>query len=147
MHTIEKVELWADHHHPQWVDFFRIILGLVLIAKAVFYIGNSDLITSLIENNKMQFLSFMASQYIIGILLIGGLLIAVGLITRVIILFELPILIASIFLINLPESFSAINADLIYSIITLFLLLFFLFYGSGPFSVDKLLEKTKGRFD
>jgi putative oxidoreductase len=147
MHMIEKMEDWADHHHPFWIDFFRILLGLFLIVKAVFYIGNGDLITALIKDNRMQFLSFIASQYIIGILLIGGILIAFGLITRIIVLFELPILIASVFFIHLSKYFSSLNADLIYSILTLFLLLFFLFYGSGPFSADNWLEKTKGKYD
>ncbi len=147
MNTVLKLEDWADQHHPGWLDFLRILLGLFLIIKGVFLVDNSDLIVASILNDKVQFLSFAAAEYSLGVLLVGGLLITFGLITRIVILFELPILIVEVFLVKLPPVFSIVNYELTYSIIILLLLVFFLFYGSGPFSADNWLRKTKAKFE
>ena len=147
MSAFGKVEKWADHHHPGWIDPLRIILGLFLIVKGVMLVGNSDLIVASVLNTKLQFIAFSAAMYSIGFLLVGGLLIMSGLLTRIIALFELPVLIAGIFFIHLPRVFAPVNYELSYSIITLLLLIFFLFFGSGPLSAEKLLEKTEGRFE
>ncbi len=146
MNAIGRVENWADHHHSGWIDPLRIILGLFLIVKGVMLVGNSDLIVASILNTKLQFIAFFAAMYSIGFLLVGGLLILSGLLTRIIALFELPVLILEIF-IHLPTVFAPVNYELSYSIITLFLLIFFLVFGSGPLSAERLLEKTKGRFE
>ena len=146
MNTVLKVEDWADQHHPGWLDFLRILLGLFLIVKGVSLIDNSDLVVASILNDKVQFLSFAAAEYSMMVLLVGGLLITFGLITRLVILFELPILIAEVLFVKLPVVFSVVNYKLSFSLIVLFLLIFFLFYGSGPFSADNWLSKTKGKF-
>ncbi|MFZ0456616.1 MAG: DoxX family protein [Ignavibacteriaceae bacterium] len=147
MNTIIRAENWADHHHPGWMDPLRIILGLFLIVKGIMLVGNSDLIVASILNIKMQFIAFFAAMYAIGFLLVGGLLIMSGLLTRIIALFELPILILEIFFVHLPMVFAPVNYDLSYSIITLSLLIFFLFFGSGPLSAERLLQRTQGRFE
>ncbi len=147
MNSIARTEYWADHHHPAWLDFLRILLGLFLIIKGISLVDNSDLLVASVLNENMQFLSFAAVEYSIIILLIGGLLITFGLITRVVILFELPILIAEVFFVKLPSVYSIVNYNELYSVITLLLLIFFLFYGSGPFSTDNLLNRTKGKFE
>jgi putative oxidoreductase len=147
MNSVLKLEDWADQHHPGWLDFLRIFLGLFLIIKGVSLVNNSDLIVASILNDKVQFLAFAAAEYSLVVLLVGGLLITLGLITRVVIIFELPILIVEVFFVKLQHVFSIVNYRLNYSIIILLLLLFFLFYGSGPFSADNLLIRTRDKFE
>ena len=147
MNAIGKLENWTDHHHPEWIDFFRIVLGLFLIIKGIAFVNNSNLLEAMILTTQSQFIYFIYSVYTTIVLLVGGLLITFGLITRVVALFELPILIVEIFFVNFPNVFSAVNHKLYLSIITLLLLLFFMIYGSGPLSSDNLLRKTKGKFE
>lgn len=147
MNAIGRVEDWADHHHPAWIDPLRIILGLFLIVKGVMLVGNSDILVASILNTKLQFITFFAAAYSTIFLLVGGFLILFGLLTRIVVIFELPVLILEIFFIHLPRAFAPVNTNMSYSIIIFFLLIFFLFYGSGPFSAEKWLIKTKGRFE
>ncbi len=147
MNAVISMEEWADNHHSGWLDFLRILLGLFLIIKGVSLVGNSDLIEAAVLHGKLQFLSFAGAEYSIMVLLIGGLLITFGLITRIVIMFELPILVAEVFFVNFPKVFSIVNYQVSYSVIALLILLFFLFYGSGPFSVDNLLTKIKDKFE
>ena len=71
----------------------------------------------------------------------GGILIATGLITRWAVIFQIPILLGAVFFVNLPNGFTPINSEPGFSIAVLVLLIFFLFYGSGDFSLDNYLKK------
>ena len=97
MNAIGRVEDWADHHHPAWIDPLRIILGLFLIVKGVMLVGNSDILVASILNTKLQFITFFAAAYSTIFLLVGGFLILFGLLTRIVVIFELPVLILEIF--------------------------------------------------
>jgi putative oxidoreductase len=73
--------------------------------------------------------------------LIGGLLIAIGLITRVAILFQLPILLGAVLLMNSHSGMFDAYAQGGVTILTLVLLFVFLVIGSGPFSMDEYMRR------
>jgi uncharacterized membrane protein YphA (DoxX/SURF4 family) len=69
--------------------------------------------------------------------LVGGLLIAFGLLTRWAIVAQLPILLGAI-LINFMGDFN--GARLFEAAIVLLISIFFLFYGSGKHSADYMMK-------
>ena len=76
--------------------------------------------------------------------LLGGLLILIGMWTRLMCLLQIPILIGAIVFINsqkggFPES------ELALAILSLLLVIFFLIEGSGPLSLDVYFERNRGR--
>ncbi len=141
MKVISNIEHWADEHHPKWIDIVRIFLGLVLIAKGVSFLGNTEIIVQMLQNSTVEFLSIAIAHYVIIAHLMGGILISVGLLTRIAVLFQIPILIGAIIFVNLSNGFFAINSDLPFSVLVLTVLIFFLIYGSGPWSVDNYIQK------
>lgn len=141
MSTLSAIDKWSEVHHPVWIDFLRMLLGIFLLAKGASFVGHREQIEWLLVNHHLNFLIFIASIYIILFHMGGGILIATGLITRWAIAFQIPILIGAVFLVNLPKGFAGINSELGFSIVTLVLLIFFLFYGSGNFSLDFYLKK------
>ncbi len=141
MKAISNIEAWADAHHPKWLDIIRIFLGLILIVKGISFLGNTELLVAMLKNSTVEFLSISIAHYVIIAHLMGGILIAIGLLTRIAILFQIPILIGAIVFVNLSKGFFAINSDLPFSILVLSLLIFFLIYGSGPWSVDNYIQK------
>ena len=144
MYWTQRIEDWADHHHPKWLDSLRILLGLILLLKGIALILNREQVIINMEASNIDVFSFLAtSQYVLVFYIAGGLLVAIGLLTRVIILFQIPILVATIIFIDFHKGLFALNSELIYSILILGLLLFFLIYGSGKFSVDYLLSNSK----
>jgi putative oxidoreductase len=144
MRWTQSIEDWADHHHPRWIDYLRVLLGVVLIFKGIALIVNREQVVINMEMSNIDVFSFLVtSQYVLVFYIAGGLLVAIGLLTRVITLCQIPILIATIIFINYHQGLFALNSDLIYSILILGLLIFFLIYGSGKFSVDYLLNKSK----
>lgn len=144
MNTVVKLESWADRHHPKWIDILRVILGIIFIIKGVALIEHREQVIMMMEKSNIDLFTFsLSSQYVIAFDLAGGLFIAIGLLTRLIVLFQLPIVILSIIFIDYHQNLFALNSELGYLILILALVIFFLFYGSGPISVDNYISKRK----
>jgi uncharacterized membrane protein YphA (DoxX/SURF4 family) len=142
MNVIHQVETWGDTHQTKWLSVLRIILGCIIFFKGLYYVQNTEALTAMIANSKVSIYSVALAHYVALAHLVGGLLILLGLITRIAILFQLPILIGAILFINSEKGFFSIHPDseLGLSILVLALLLFFLVFGSGKFSVDEFMR-------
>ncbi len=134
---LQSWESWADAHHPRWIDLFRVILGIFIFWKGVTFIKDPLIITELIQHLNLEFMGVMIAHYIAPVHLFGGLLIAIGLLTRWAVIAQLPILIGAVFLVN-PVRGS--GTELWISIVALLLLLFFAFWGSGRLSVEEWIR-------
>ena len=142
-HDMHRVERWADTHHPIWLDFIRFGLGIFLMVKGIIFLGDSEALFAILRKSQFPWVSIGLAHYVGFAHLVGGLFIAIGLIIRVAILFQLPILLGAVFFINPERGFYSENAELWSSIIVLILLIVFLIYGSGKYSVDHLIRKPK----
>ncbi|MDX5418929.1 MAG: DoxX family protein [Hymenobacteraceae bacterium] len=140
---INRIEHWADTHHPVWVDFVRMALGIFIFMKGIMFIQDTEALQNIMRNSQFQWVSLGIAHYVAFAHLVGGLFIAIGLITRIAILFQIPILLGAVFFINPQRGFYSENAELWSSIIVLILLIFFLVWGSGRLSVDHLIRKPK----
>lgn len=141
MSLIQKIEGWGDRHHPKWLDVLRILLGLVIFLKGIQFVGDTDSLVRIMDNSKFPWVSFAMAHYVAFAHLIGGLLIMLGLLTRFAIICQLPVLIGAVIFINAQRGFFSVNSELSFSLIVLFLLLFFLVEGSGPLSVDQFMNR------
>ncbi len=144
MNIFHRLELWGDNHHPKWLDYIRIALGLFLCYKAISFLMNMSYLAALMDNANMGVSSFMVlllGQFIVIVTLMSGIFLVIGLHTRLICIVQIPILAGAIILLNRPGS-SAVNMlDLLLTILTLVLLVGFLIVGNGPLSYDKLFHE------
>lgn len=144
MNLFQKLEKWGDSHHPKWLDVVRIVLGIFLFLKGLEFINNMDQFALLMS--KSQFLASISVGIIAHIIvfahLVGGLLIAFGLLTRFACLIQIPVILGAIIFINSAEGLLKPHAELWFSIIVLLLLVFFLIEGSGPISIDEVIKKN-----
>lgn len=138
MSFLKNIEQYGDAHHPKWLDILRILLGILLIVKGFIFIWNIVPLEQLLLERKLP---VVLKYYVEFAHLFGGILILVGFKTRIAVLFQIPILIGAVFF-NFGNGIYATNSELEYSILILFLLIFFLIYGSGPLSADNILNKT-----
>lgn len=144
MNFVQRIEKWGDTHHPKWIDFIRITLGLVLVMKGFQYINNMTELTNTI--GKAPFISIlsvsMASHYIVFAHLIGGALIMVGLLTRFGCLIQIPILLGAIIFVNISGGLFQVQSELWFSVLILILIVFFAVEGSGPISIDVWMKRN-----
>jgi len=145
MNIVDKIRKWGNLHHPKILDVVRMSLGLFLIVKGYIFLNNAAYLRDLIIENKMIRQSPEIISAIIGyvtyIHLLGGLLIFLGLFTRLGALLQLPIVFGAVFLVNILSPF--VNSELWLSILVLALLFLFVIIGSGPLSLDHLLSSIK----
>jgi putative oxidoreductase len=134
---------WADSNHSVWIDYIRVGLGLFLMMKGIWFVQDTEAIHNILRNSTFPWVSIGLAHYVAFAHLVGGLLIAIGLITRVAILFQIPILLGAVFFINSERGFYTENSELWISLIVLVLLIFFLIVGSGKLSVDRMIRKPK----
>ena len=144
MNTIEKITHWGDIHHPGWMDILRMGLGGIIFYKGLEFASNIEGLRATIESSGFILWTFLFAHYIILSHVMGGILIALGLITRWAIIFQIPILIGAVILNGKQSGLFDFYSQLWFSIIVLALLIAFLVYGSGPFSVDEHMRKHPG---
>lgn len=143
MNIIHNIERWGETHHPAWVDLVRAVLGFFLFIKGIEFINNMEVLTAMMA--KSDFLGSLSlgllAHYIVLGHLVGGAMIAAGLLTRLACLVQIPILVGAIFLINSNAGILAPYAALWVSVVVLLLLIYFLIVGSGPLSVDEWMRR------
>ncbi|QEC53272.1 putative membrane protein YphA (DoxX/SURF4 family) [Anseongella ginsenosidimutans] len=144
MNMIHKLELWGDTHHPVWLDFVRIFLGVIILMKGIYFLNNSDAVQAVMES-RFGFMGWMSIHYVAFAHLVGGVLIFFGLLTRLAAAVQIPILIGAVFFVNITRGLSAVNSELWLSILVLLLLILFLVAGSGPLSLDQWFKTHKDR--
>jgi len=133
MNIIEQCDRWANSHPYIVFDGLRILLGLFIFYKGLFFIQNTDILLSIIQPVDETFNSFWLTHYVAMAHLVGGVFITVGLLTRFCAVVQLPVLIGAV-IINFMGTFEEV--EFIQSLLILVLLLFFTFYGSGRYSAD-----------
>lgn len=141
MNLIQRIEHWGDTHHPRWVDVVRIALGVLIFAKGVSFIMDRESVAVLIEQTHFQLSIWSAVHYVVFAHLVGGIFIALGFSTRLAVIFQLPILIGAVFFVNITNGFSFLNSEFWLSLVVLLLLIYFAIVGSGPYSLDKAMDK------
>lgn len=141
MDTINKITTWGDRHHAGWLDFIRVVLGAILFFKGIEYGNNPREINGYFEGGSLNLYSFFIVQVISMIHLAGGVMIAIGLLTRWAVIFQIPILAGAVFLNLVNNQSFEIYSNLTLSVVVLFMLIAFLIYGSGPYSADEYFTK------
>src|SRR6266487_4527992 len=131
MRYLHQINDWSIKHQPKWLVVVRVALGLCLLAKGISFIRNSTILQEIFTKSSIpQGLSWMA--YLIPWAhLFGGIMIVIGLLTRIAVLLQIPILIGAILFVNTKSGPYSGESDLLFSIIILVLLLFFLVQGGG----------------
>ena len=135
MNAIEKVGVWGKSH-PVWLDFLRVSLGVFLFIKGALFLGNTDELLNIISTDFRGWSAFALVHYIAFAHLFGGLMIALGLLTRIAIIIQIPILLGAIFFANADQSIFSVYSELALSIIVFLVLVLFLVTGPGPHTVD-----------
>jgi putative oxidoreductase len=145
MNLIQRLEYWGDRHHPKWADIIRFALGIFLVYKGIDFLEHMSTMISRMSGflpNSYFALSILG-HYIVFAHIVGGAMLAVGLLTRAACLFQIPILIGAIIFINKADDMFRPFADMAITVLALVLLIYFLIAGNGPWSVDHYFDEDK----
>lgn len=143
MNYLHRVEHWGDAHHPKYLDLLRIAFGIFLCFKGIEYGRDSTMLNEVL-GGQVPFDSFvllLLSHYVIFSHVMGGFLLAAGLLTRFACIVQMPILLMALVFgrIDLTNHLSTVFL----SLVILGLLIYFAIIGSGPWSLDRALGKEE----
>lgn len=138
MKTIKKLNKWTNSHNPFFLlDVLRWFLGGFLFFKGINFMTDSQYLLEIISPNNEFFASMLIYQYVTMVHLGGGILIIFGLLTRIAVAVQIPILIGAVavnFIVAMnPQNMAEASVILLLS-------LFFVVAGSGKHSVDYSLK-------
>jgi len=142
MNYVQRLEHWGDAHHPKWIDLLRIVLGIFLVFKGVEFANNMTTVTNMVKGQVHfgDFMTIALVHFILGAHLLGGVLLALGMLTRFACIIQIPILIGAIFInTSLLKPFS----EIFLSLLILVLLIYFAIIGSGPWSLDRAISQEE----
>ena len=145
MDTIKSLQTWSATHHPRWLIILRVALGLLLFAKGIMFISNASLLDRLLSNSAFASQTEWLQILIAWANLLGGFMLTVGLMTRLVALLQVPILVGAIVFINAQKGGFAAGSELPLAFIALLLTIFFLIEGGGPLSMDNYFRKNQGK--
>ena len=136
-----RFQRWNLTHPSFLLLFIRIVLGMILLAKGIFFISNAQHLKELIlESRFAPGVGFFAA-YTTFAHLFGGVFIIIGLLTRLAVILQIPVLLGALFFILPEQGLNDGGSDLILSLIVFIFLLIILFKGSGTISMDDYLKK------
>jgi putative oxidoreductase len=142
MNLIHKIEKWGDSHHPKFLDIIRIVLGIFLLLKGLGFMENTANLKYIIENQPDITLPsgvlVALVYYVTFVHMVGGTLIALGILTRFSAIIQIPVVFGAVFFINILQS--PFNTDLLSSVLALVFLVVFAVIGSGKLSLENYLE-------
>ena len=140
MQITNDIDRWSAKHHPVLLEYLRILLGIFIFVKGIMFIQNTQELEHMIGLSKHQWGSVGVAHIIAFAHLAGGPMIALGLKTRFACIVQIPILLGAVFFTSFGRGLYTENYNLVTSIITLLLLIFYAFYGSGRLSLDNRLR-------
>ena len=142
--TTQEIRDWFLAHRSWCMDLIRIYLGLGLFAKGIAFIAHRDELIQTMVDHDIVWSGAMLAHFVILTHVFGGMLMAIGLGTRVGALIQIPTLIGATFFVNWSGGLLGFAEELRFSALVLFLLVMFVWYGSGPLSIEGRLQPAEG---
>lgn len=137
MANIKSLNKWANAHTYYPLDLLRVALGVFFFIKGLSFISQSQTLIELVKPLQGFGGVMLTIHYVAPAHLVGGILIAFGLLTRWAIAVNIPILLGAI-LINFVGVMNIGN--LLQATVVLLISIFFIFYGSGKHSADYMMK-------
>lgn len=137
MATIKELNKWANAHTYYPLDFVRVLFGAFLLLKGITFITETKYLHDILNAAGNFGGEMLVIHYVAMAHMVGGVMIAMGFLTRWSVWVQAPILICAL-LLNFIGEFNMMN--FIQATVALVLAAFFIFYGGGKHSVDYYLK-------
>ncbi|RNL89902.1 DoxX family membrane protein [Sinomicrobium pectinilyticum] len=133
MVTLKMLNKWANAHTYYPLDLLRIVLGIFLFLKGTSFMVNSQYLINIIKPIQNWWGAMLTIHYVAPAHMLGGILIIFGLLTRLSVAVQIPILMGAVSINIIGDMHTG---NFITSLIAFLLCIFFLVYGSGKHSAD-----------
>lgn len=147
MITYRNAVDWINDNRELVLDLVRIYLGIGLFVRGILFISESQGLEMLVDLSEFSVASAALAHYVSFAHLLGGLMLAAGLFTRLAALIQIPILVGAVFLVHLQEGLMSPTQSLEFSALVLFLLVLVFVFGAGRWSADRYVFEQEPSTD
>jgi putative oxidoreductase len=135
--TWNRFSSWVETNRHLFLDLVRIYLGIGLIIKGIFYLSHPAQIAP--SGSPSWLVS--AAALVPFIHIVGGALLAIGVLTRLAAMLQIPIVFTALSFVHIPlmNQSMAAREDVEFSALVLFLLVVIAIVGPGPLSLAQRL--------
>jgi len=142
MNLPDKISSWDDRY-PLLFVILRVILGLILTIRGLYFLTSIQPLYYIIEGSRLSRLNMNMplALFVCWVHILGGTFIILGLLTRISVWAQIPVILGAIFFINLNNGMPHSLGELLLSIFVLLLLILFAFAGGGKISMDQYAKK------
>lgn len=145
MQSLREIRAWVEANRDLCVEALRIYLGVGLIAKGFNFLSDPTMISDFMRLVEIPFFEFLSAHFIGMAHICGGILLTIGLLSRIAALSQIPILLGAVFFVHWPNGLFSV--ELQFTLLVLFILVIFSIYGGGRLSVDYALLRRGGASD
>jgi len=130
-------------HYPFVFDVIRVALGIFLFLKGIEFIKDGVAMEEIVKNSRVPGFGFILVHQVAFAYLVGGILISIGLITRLASFFILLIYFGMLINGNTEYGLYSVYYDKVMAVIMTIVLVFYVIYGSGYYSVSHYMGRHK----
>jgi putative oxidoreductase len=120
-------------------DLLRIYLGIALVVRGALFVSDPSRVMVFLEPAETWFMPALTAHYVGMAHLGGGVLLMLGLATRIAALVQLPALLGAVFSVHFREGLLASGQSLELAGLVLVMLVVFTVFGAGPVSLDQVV--------
>lgn len=143
MATDSKRAWWQDP--SVGLDLIRIYLGIGLMVRGALFISQPEILVEFLKRTNSWFVPLAAAQYVVAAHLCGGILLALGLGTRLAAAVQIPPLLGAVLFVHIGEGLLTAGQSLEFATLVLAMLLAFSVFGAGRISLDAWLPMRNAR--
>jgi len=137
MNRMQKGIRWLNENQDLALDLVRTYLGIGLFVRGILFMGDvGPSVEGLAGGAELSFASAALMHYVTLAHLVGGASLAIGLLTRIAALVQVPILFGAVFLVHFQDGLLTADQSLEFAALVLFLLVVITLFGPGRWSVD-----------
>lgn len=132
---------WLDRNRDIAFDFLRILIGVGLLAKGIWFLANMSHLVETIHASQITWGSAIVGHYVAATHIAGGVLLTLGLLTRWAALAQVPVLLGAIGFVHLGAGLFMPHSTLEFAFLMLASLGIIATFGAGRLSVDHWLTQ------
>lgn len=122
-------------------SLLRIYLGIGLLVRGAIFVSEPDVLLGYLKTSDQWFVALAVSHYVAAAHLCGGILLALGLGTRIAAALQVPVLFGAVFFVHFGEGLLTAGQSLEFSALVLCMLVVYSVFGGGKLSLDAVLEQ------
>ena len=144
MNLLHQIRRWEYLHHKIIISIFRVVLGIIITVKGIYFLSNYSYLQSLLSSSLLhRFAGSFWVYYITFANLLCGIFLIIGLFTRIALWIQIPMLIGAVLFINPGGHAFRFNGEFVLSVLVLGGLCYFLIKGPGEISMDNYLQNNE----